>query len=91
MFAHVNLEAEVHLVDTDSETIPIPTQAVTLVIRQGIEVLVKGSNGHPAAAVFIELCQGQVRASIWDTLSASVVGDPITYVLKDVTEKEKKL
>ena len=43
MFSPVNLEADVHLIDLDSETVPPASQPVTLVIRQGIEIPRQGS------------------------------------------------
>lgn len=90
MFAPINLEANVHLIDADSETVPTPTQAVTLVIRQGIEILVKDCNGYPDAVVFIELSQGQVRALVWDIFSDPIADAPVTYLLKDANPKETK-
>ena len=86
MFAAINLEAEVYLIDTDSENCPAPTQAVTLIVRQGIEVLLKDEEGHPTATVFVELREGQVLASVWDLFS-DLCNEPVVHLLKDVNVK----
>ena len=90
MFSPINLEAEVHLIDLDSETTPMSMHAVTLVIRQGIEILVQDSSGHPEAVVFIELKEGQVQASVWDIFSDLLSDKPIVHILGDMNTKETK-
>ena len=89
MFSPINLEAEVHLIDLDNETIPAPTHPVTLTIRQGIEVIMKGKHGCPEAAVFIDFCEGRVRASVWDELSDPISDEPVVHILKDAVGKPK--
>ncbi len=91
MFSPINLEAEVHLIDPDSETTPMSMQAVTLIIRQGIEVLVKNSQGYPEAVVFIELSEGQIQALVWDIFSNPSSDEPTVHILGDMNTKEAKL
>ena len=90
MFSPINLEADVHLIDLDSETVPPASQPVTLIIRQGIEILVKSPDGHPAAVVFIELKEGQVQASVWDVFNDPLTDKPVVHLLKEVARKEQK-
>ena len=89
MFSPVNLEADVHLIDLDSETVPPASQPVTLVIRQGIEILVKSPDGHPTAALFVELKEGQVQASVWDVFNNCLTDKPVVHLLKEVAKKEQ--
>ena len=90
MFSPINLEADVHLIDLDSETVPPASQPVTLVIRQGIEILVKSPDGTtPAAVVFIELKEGQIQASVWDIFNNCLTDEPVVHLLKEVAAKEQ--
>ena len=91
MFSPIDLEADIHLIDLDSETVPPASQPVTLVIRQGIEILVKGPDGHPTAALFVELKEGQVQASVWDVFNNCLTDEPVVHLLKEVVKKEQKV
>lgn len=88
MFAAINLEADIHLIDLDDEIVPPRTHAVTLIIRQGIEVLIKDAEDHPSTSVFVELRGGQIQVSVWDIFSDSLADEPVVHLLKDVSERE---
>lgn len=88
MFAPVNLEADVYLLELDREDGPVSTQPVTLIIRQGIEILIKDSEGQPTASVFIQLRGGHIQVSVWDVFNDSLTDEPVVHLLKDVSEKE---
>lgn len=81
-FASINLEATINLVDIDSATFPVQTHPVTLVVRQGIEILLTNQEGKLEPTVFIELHEGQVRLLVWDELQDSHEDEPTIHILK---------
>lgn len=82
-FAHINLEAKVELIDQDGDLLPASRYPATLIVRQGIEVLLNNKAGHPEALVFLEYHQGQVRLLIWDETLDPFEDPPTIHMLKE--------
>ena len=82
----LSLEANVKLIDIERDS----SYPVTLVVRQGIELLLPNLDGGPEPSVFLEYYQGQIRLQVWDELLDPHGDEPITLVLKTLSTPEQK-
>lgn len=78
-----NLEATLNLVNTESEAHP-EAYPVTLVIKQGVELLLENQGGKLQPAVFVELHEGQIQVLIWDEMMDVHEDDPKVHILKSL-------